>query len=273
MEWFFTPQIRIFTALELASFLLSSSGRHPAISEAEGDHTHEAQRSRVDSKRFMDLSELPVHLLEDLFSQVSLPDLSRVERASKTLFTLTRSDRAFWKAAIQARWGPVQPPGDSASVDGWISLGTKLEVHVRGLILRSVRQSMEELSRHLRPQEEGKPPPWCESVHKLLSWLPLRERRRLASFVCADWQPPATLPAFLRPLRFGASSPEAALRALLLEFPFLPIDAGDGADRVIGEFSRRYVEDSPHALSRLLPDQDLDAAGATQGRDAVCEWP
>ena len=89
----------------------------------------------------MDLSELPVHLLEDLFSQVSQSDLSRVERASKTLFTLTRSDRAFWKAAIQARWGPVQPLGDSASVDDWISLGKKLEVHVRGLILRSVRQS------------------------------------------------------------------------------------------------------------------------------------
>ena len=85
-------------------------------------------------------------------------------------------------------------------------------------------------------------------MHALLRWVPLQEKRRLASFVCADWQPPEALSHFLHSFSLVASNPEAALRSLLLQFPFLPIDAGDGADRVVTELARGYV-----AQNGLMP--------------------
>jgi len=71
--------------------------------------------------------------------------------------------------------------------------------------------------------------------------MPLREKRRIAAFVCADWHPNGFLPAFLRAFPLEAPDPETALRQLLVRFPFLPIDAGDGADRVIAAFAERYI--------------------------------
>ena len=71
--------------------------------------------------------------------------------------------------------------------------------------------------------------------------MTLSEKRRIVAFVCAEWQPLSTLPTFFAQLPIRGATPELALRDLLLRFPFLPIDAGQGADRVIGTFSRAYV--------------------------------
>ena len=93
---------------------------------------------------------------------------------------------------------------------------------------------------------------WHATARALLLWLPLRERRRIAAFVCADWQEPSTLKTFLAPISLGSSTslvPLASLRHLLLQFPFLPIDAGDGADRAIGAFSRKWATETPGVLA------------------------
>ena len=43
------------------------------------------------------------------------------------------------------------------------------------------------------------------------TWTTLTERRRLAAFVCADWQPRETLRSFLGLCDLRAPTPEAAL--------------------------------------------------------------
>jgi len=52
----------------------------------------------------------------------------------------------------------------------------------------------------------------------------------------------------------SATNPEEALRALLLEFPFLPIDAGEGADRVIKAVAKLYLDSHPHHFVRIRED-------------------
>ena len=99
---------------------------------------------------------------------------------------------------------------------------------------------------------------WEAPARKLLLWLPLHERRRLASFVCHDSHPRASLDRVLRAFpQAGSPSPLAALRGLLLQFPFLPIDAGSGADRVIGLFSMHWLRDNPSAWASVGLDGGL----------------
>ena len=66
-------------------------------------------------------------------------------------------------------------------------------------------------------------------------------RRRLCAFICADWQPEGFLREFLTKVPIGGAAPLEALRALLFDFPFLPIDAGAGADRVISVFALAFA--------------------------------
>jgi hypothetical protein len=53
-----------------------------------------------------------------------------------------------------------------------------------------------------------------------------------------------------------AKNPEEALRSLLLEFPFLPIDAGEGADRVIYALANLYLETHPDELLAIRNDRN-----------------
>lgn len=50
--------------------------------------------------------------------------------------------------------------------------------------------------------------------------------------------------------------PEEALREMLLRFPFLPIDAGEGADRVIKAVARVYLHQHPVQLAQLEASLD-----------------
>jgi hypothetical protein len=60
-----------------------------------------------------------------------------------------------------------------------------------------------------------------------------------------------------------ARDPEDALRQLLLVFPFLPIDAGEGADRVIRALAERYLASHPdeYADLRRSPDPIPSSVG------------
>ena len=100
---------------------------------------------------------------------------------------------------------------------------------------------------------------------------PLRSRLRLspALQLCSPRGPGIDTrhcSAFLAPLPIQGETPVAALRSLLLRFPFLPIDAGAGADRVIGFFSRAYVVQNSAQLHALGIDSEplnLDLAMLT----------
>lgn len=51
-----------------------------------------------------------------------------------------------------------------------------------------------------------------------------------------------------RHFTFRGQDPNTALRTLLVAFPFLPSDAGLGADRVIGGFAEAFAAQNPDAF-------------------------
>lgn len=97
----------------------------------------------------------------------------------------------------------------------------------------------------------------------------LNDRRRITSYVCMaaedqpyrvldslierfELHPPTTEPSPAIDAEDGdwepvsaIVSPITSLRHVLLQFPFLPIDAGGGADRVIGAIARCYAKAYP----------------------------
>mmetsp|Transcript_29014 Transcript_29014/g.37454 ORF Transcript_29014/g.37454 Transcript_29014/m.37454 type:complete len:420 (-) Transcript_29014:135-1394(-) len=66
-----------------------------------------------------------------------------------------------------------------------------------------------------------------------------------------------------------AKNPEEALRLLLLEFPFLPIDAGEGADRVIYALARIYIESHPNELLSLRNDKERKGSTHDNAESAI----
>jgi len=185
--------------------------------------------------------------------------LSALSQASRAANTLSRQDGAIaWMPLVHRRWGksvklptshswqPLadwpQPPAD------WYALARYLETCVRAGICRSVKMAVHELLIGQGVLDNGA---WHETVRCALEWAELSEKRRLAAFVCADWQPPRELPAFISRMAVLGETPEMALRSLLLRFPFLPIDAGQGADRVIGCFARAFIAQNPAPLAAL----------------------
>ena len=81
-----------------------------------------------------------------------------------------------------------------------------------------------------------------------------------------------TLTPILQP---SPTPDQAALRQLLFAFPFLPIDAGSGADRVIGEFARQYVLSNPQAVREMrLGGRVLDElpSSSDEGDDVLDKY-
>ena len=68
----------------------------------------------------------------------------------------------------------------------------------------------------------------------------------------------------------AASNPEDALRRLLLAFPFLPIDAGEGADRVIRALAAQFLDTHPstrEALCRATAKQPNQPKARAEAAD------
>ena len=192
------------------------------------------------------LFELPEVLLVEILTLAGLQTAGRVLSSKKLERCHASSlDDLLWSTLVLKRWAIAALPATGNW--SWRSLATFLETEVRGLLRRSVKLAVTKLREVGALDEE-----WHATARALLLWLPLRERRRIAAFVCADWQEPSTLKTFLAPISLGGSTslvPLASLRHLLLQFPFLPIDAGDGADRAIGAFSRKWATETPGVLA------------------------
>ena len=229
------------------------------------------------------LLDMPPDQMESIVRFMDVPTLCSMERSCKTLLALSRQDDALlWQAIVERRWGPVRIPtawnhehlcswieaagkrSDRArqlisaqTPTTWRQLLAHLETVVAEWLLVSVKQTVELLllqgivSRTDKQAEEPLGTGWHAVLRQVLSWAPLDAKRRITAFVCADWHPPGTLARFLAPMVISGSTPVVALRALLLRFPFLPIDAGAGADRVIGWFSREYVARNARHLGSL----------------------
>ena len=205
---------------------------------------------RTDSRQRRELPMAPT--LDSLPSDAASAILGRLTHvelalAEQTCRSLRAAGEAHWRTFVAVRWGPLRGCGDGNSNVDWRRLMKWLETEARSVLATGgVGRGLNLLAE--RTVLPSTTPSWCPTVHALLGWVPLQEKRRLASFVCADWQPPEALSNFLRSFSLVANDPEAALRSLLLQFPFLPIDAGDGADRVITELACGYV-----AQNGLMP--------------------
>lgn len=198
------------------------------------------------------LLHLPNELVTSIVLHLQPRDLCSLELCCRRLLELSRGDEALWQALAEDRWGPLRK---TRLWPDWRSVLIYLETTVRSKMRQSsVRGAFELMAGQALLERAGA---WTACAHRLLTWTTLPERRRLAAFVCADWQPRKSLRAFLQLFDLRAPTPEVALRQLLFRFPFLPIDAGSGADRVIGEFARQYVLTNPRAVH----DKRLGGAG------------
>jgi len=198
----------------------------------------------------VDLEQLPLDEL--ILPLLDMRSLSRFEGTCRAF----RHPHA-WRNVVQCRWGPVVLP---PTLDSWCELARVLETNVRPLLSHRVRGAVELLqNQFLKDEVDGE---WHKSLRCLLvdPDLKLSEKRRIVAYVCAEWQGPSVLSSFLAPIPIIGATPEAALRNLLLIFPFLPIDAGAGADRVIGYFARTYVRQNPRALSHLIEPDGVDGS-------------
>ena len=173
-----------------------------------------------------------------------------------------------WGGFFRARsvLQPSRPLADVPSRE-WGALHLLLRQELPPRLRRSVKQAVDflreqQLLRGPQPELEY---PWLASRLRAFG---LNDRRRVASYVCvtAESQPYRILDSFIRCFELhpphseetdetgtwvvvgdgsSAPTPVAALRHLLLQFPFLPIDAGGGADRVIGAIARCYTAAFP----------------------------
>ena len=190
---------------------------------------------------------LPPDLVHEILVILPPSGICCVEKTSLQLLSTSRADSVLWRKVAETRWGPLcDTSGEGRS---WRGELVWLETEVAPILRKNVRSSLKLME--ARGLLGGRRGSWVSCVHCLLSWQTLVVCRRLAAFVCADWQPRDTLRGFLQPLDLRAPTPEAALRNLLYIFPFLPIDAGSGADRVIGEFARQYVIANPEVIREL----------------------
>lgn len=249
--------------------------------------------------------DLPLDALLHLLEHLDISSLTACEGTCAGLRNVSRQDGCrVWQHLVRQRWGPVSLPSTWSNAIGltwglklptcavdiavgprdWRSLLIYLEVVAMGCLRRSVKQMVDliRLQGIISPEcGHSALEDWHETLRTLLRWVSLNEKRRLAAFVCADWQPPTTLARFLSPIPIVGATPLIALRALLLRFPFLPIDAGSGADRVIGCFARSWVTQNAHCLADLgiglgvagQPQQSPSGTAAAIGPSAVLSEP
>ena len=247
--------------------------------------------------RMVSILDLPLDALLHLLEHLDISSLTACEGTCKGLRNVSRQDGCrFWQHLVRQRWGPVCLPSTWSNAIGltwglkmptcavdiavgprdWRTLLIYLEVVAMGCLRRSVKQMVDliRLQGIISPEcGHSALEDWHETLRTLLRWVPLNEKRRLAAFVCADWQPRTTLTRFLSPIPIVGSTPLIALRALLLRFPFLPIDAGSGADRVIGCFARSWVTQNAHCLADLgiglgVAEQPQPATATTPTSDS-----
>jgi len=192
-----------------------------------------------------------------------------------------------WRSLLKLRWAIDLPSNiafskhemqhaarhDSSSSMDAAKLLRWLELDVKSVMSRSFHRAFQCMADHgllsmpSNAEVYWETTQWEATARALLDWLPMNEKRRLAAFVCSEKHPKACLRRFLRLFSLkGCQTPVEALRLLLLQFPFLPIDAGSGADRVISQFAYNWVADNPESLGNI----GMNASSAlSDSHDAV----
>lgn len=226
------------------------------------------------------LFSLPIEVLWVTLSGCSAYELARVEQVCRGAKTILECDdtSSLWANAARGAWSPAVQMGTHRN---WRAAAINLEVFAWPL-LRDV--GVKAALRYIRAnkflaQPEPGSSKWAtqESLDIIRSSLRHRKnidcRRRVALFACSsDFAGAPALPtnfggdktldssehgnlwdvlSLFKECVHRATDPENALRLLLLRFPFLPIDAGEGADRVIWALARLYLKLHPSQFAHL----------------------
>jgi len=226
----------------------------------------------------------------EIFRYLLVDELLSVYQSCLSTMALLGARDDLWRGAVEACWIPGLQLGYFMS---WRNAAMHLESRELGRLNdEGVKPLLRSLVRLRMLPDFGDS--WatresCELVRRVIRWRnDLDVRRRVAAFVCckdfADAPPvshansepvlanlvevkeeeeeeeedrvqDSNLMSILQEFDLSfATNPEDALRALLLEFPFLPIDAGQGADRVIKALAKLYLESHPDQFIRIRED-------------------
>ena len=151
-------------------------------------HTHARTQARdkpraATSMASGDLFGLPSELTHEIAVLLPPASICQLEGVNHMCRALLHGNKLLWREVAEKRWGAL------AADDGhdWRGTLVWLETDVRAALSQSVRGAFK-LMEASGLLGEGKLA-WKGCVHRLLDWVTLVERRRLAAFVCADWQP------------------------------------------------------------------------------------
>jgi len=168
-----------------------------------------------------------------------------------------------WRACVSNAWGHVQLPGvrSKTGITEWKRASAHLDRVVRPILQKSVAKAMRQLEVDGFFGDTMDDTAKITSLRRFLDAGDINMRRRVAAYVCSGKHKTSFIKCFLDDVDWlkankfvrqsdSALAVECAFRYLLLKFPFLPIDAGVGADRVINAFTQVLLKNSAENFGR-----------------------
>jgi hypothetical protein len=194
-------------------------------------------------------------------------DLCAVSVSSRSFLGLHDEN---WKHCVCNVWGDLQLPPDMSS---WRNASAHLHKWVRPTLRKSVAKAIRQLEAdgYYGGQDRDVHDDTAKitSLRRFLDGGNIDMRRRVAAYVCSGKHKTSFIKCFLEDVdwlktnkfvRFteSALAVECAFRYLLLKFPFLPIDAGVGADRVINAFTQVLLKNSTATFENMHVEEHHD---------------
>jgi hypothetical protein len=202
------------------------------------------------------MPSLPTEVFDSIIRcGLTVQDLCAISAASRSFLGLNDGN---WCACVRMIWGRhLHLPPD---VSTWQQAAAHLHTCVRPTLRRSVAKAIRllESNGYFGPLGGDIDVAQIACLRSFLDSGDMEKRRRVAAYVCSGKHKTSFIEHFLEDVdwlrnnkfvRFTESAlrVEYAFRRLLLKFPFLPIDAGVGADRVINAFTQVLLKNAPEA--------------------------
>jgi hypothetical protein len=202
------------------------------------------------------MPSLPTEVFDSIIRcGLTVQDLCAISAASRSFLGLNDGN---WCACVHMTWGRhLHLPPD---VPTWQQAAAHLHMNVRPTLRRSVAKAIRllESDGYFGPLGGNNDVAQIACLRSFLDSGDMEKRRRVAAYVCSGKHKTSFIEHFLEDVdwlrnnkfaRFTESAlrVEYAFRRLLLKFPFLPIDAGVGADRVINAFTQVLLKNVTEA--------------------------
>eukprot|EP00930_Biecheleria_cincta_P092008 TRINITY_DN81747_c0_g1_i1.p1 TRINITY_DN81747_c0_g1~~TRINITY_DN81747_c0_g1_i1.p1 ORF type:complete len:402 (-),score=59.25 TRINITY_DN81747_c0_g1_i1:10-1215(-) len=202
------------------------------------------------------IDALPEETAARIVTALALPAIAALAATSQDLGSWVSEAATAWDQLVLKRWGPLhlgKEAESSRSALRWLETEALVVLQQEGAA--ALLQLLQSQGFSEERDFEGS----CGILQSLLRTCRQgRCRRNIALYVCSFAFQELRLACsvkqtatdaviyFFRAFNFRACrSVLDALRLLLLWFPFLPMDAGAGAEHIVGSFAKVYVEQQP----------------------------